>query len=82
MARGTLTQCLRDICVSLCNQVSHLSPVSHPSNPPVKVYRETWDTWDTKQYVSVALGNGTLRGLTSLAAIPAECLSVNGLLAV
>src|SRR6266571_7668827 len=40
---------------------------SHLSNPPVKVYRDTGDTRDTRKCVSVALGNWTLRGLTSLA---------------
>ena len=55
------------ICLTLCNQVSHLSLSSHPSTPPGKDDRDTGDTWDTIKCVSVALGNETLRGLTSLA---------------
>src|SRR5262249_24955058 len=30
-----------------CDQVSHLSRSSHPSTPPVRVYRDAGDTWDT-----------------------------------
>src|SRR4029453_16499391 len=41
-------------------------PLVPPAHLPVQGYRDTWDPWDTIQCVSVALGNGTLRGLTSL----------------
>src|SRR5215470_9845866 len=65
--------------VSQPSPVSHLSnppeplytsvpavPLVPPEHLPVQGYQDTGDAWDPRKCVSVALGNWTLCGLTSL----------------
>jgi hypothetical protein len=56
---------------------SSLVPLEHL---PVQGYRDTGDTWDTRKCVSIALGNWTLRGLTSLAS--RDAVEVGDLLSI
>src|SRR5690242_19519253 len=74
------TSCLGWSCLNPRNQVSQPSPSSHLSTYLYKVTGDTGDTWDTIQCVSVALGNGTLRGLTSWAS--RDAVGVGDLLSI